>query len=240
MAVVFRPLPGLTVATLIALAILVGLGTWQLDRRAEKHRQLEQIAERAQAGAAPVEILLASGDYAAYRQATALGTFDHAAEAYVYAPRPNEGAPRPGFKVITPLRLTSGGIILVDRGWIDEARKSPATRKAGQTEAELEIAGTLRPSSKPGSFTPPGDAASRTFYQRDAGAIAKALGLTLTSTLILEAAAPADGGPEPLATALNIPDNHLQYAITWFALAVVLLLVYLSFHAARGRLKVGR
>lgn len=236
----FRPLPGLTVATLIALAILIGLGTWQLQRRAGKHEQLDQIASRAGAAPAPVEVLLATGDYAAYRAATAQGTYDHAAESYVYAPRPNEGAARPGFKVITPLRLASGGLILVDRGWVAAGRKSPESRRTGQPEGETEIAGTLRPSSRPGTFTPPPDAATRTFYQRDGAAMAKLHGLELASLLILEAATKVEGGPEPLASQLNIPDNHLQYAITWFALAIVLVIVYLSFHVARGRLRVGR
>ena len=236
----FRPLPGLTAATVIALAILIGLGTWQLQRRAEKHVLLDQIASRQNAPPAPIEILLATGDYAAHRAATAQGTFDHAAESYVYAPRPNEGAARPGFKVITPFRLRSGGLILVDRGWVDERHKSPEGRKTGQAEGEAEIEGRLRPSSRPGTFTPLPDVAARTFYQRDSAAIAKALKLELASTLVFEATTRAQGGPEPLTSELNIPDNHLQYAITWFALAVVLVVIYLSFHAARGRLKVGR
>lgn len=235
----FRPLPGLTVATLIALAVLIGLGTWQLQRRAEKHVQLDQIASRAKAAPAPIEILLGAGNYAAHRAATAQGTFDHAAESYVYAPRPNEGAARPGFKVIAPFRLASGGLVLVDRGWVTAERKSPDSRKPGQAEGEIEIAGRLRPSSRPGTFTPPPDAATRTFYQRDSTAIAKLHGLELTSPLILEATSKVEGGPEPLASELNIPDNHLQYAITWFALAVVLLIVYLSFHVSRGRLRIG-
>lgn len=240
MAIAFRPLPGLTIATLVALAILIGLGTWQLQRRVEKHALLDQIASRQNAPPAPIEILLATGDYAAHRPAIAQGTFEHASESYVYAPRPNEGSARPGFKVITPLRLASGGLILVDRGWVDERHKLPESRKTGQSEGETEIEGRLRPSSRPSTFTPPPDAASSTFYQRDSQAIAKALELELASALILEATTRVEGGPEPLASELVIPDNHLQYAITWFALAVVLVIIYLSFHAARGRLKVGR
>jgi surfeit locus 1 family protein len=236
----FRPLPGLTAATLIALAILVGLGTWQLQRRAEKHALLDQMTSRAAAAPAPVEILLATGDYAAHRAATAQGTFDHAAESYVHAPRPNEGAARPGFKVITPLRLVSGGLILVDRGWVPAGKRNPKGRARGQTEGEVEIAGTLRPSSRPSTFTPPPDAATRTFYQRDGVAIAEALAISLASPLIFEASTKVPGGPEPLPSLLNIPDNHLQYAITWFALAAVLLFVYLRFHYVHGRFGSGR
>jgi surfeit locus 1 family protein len=237
--VLFRPLPILTAATVVALAILIGLGTWQLQRRAEKHALLDQIAARSNMPAAPVEVLFATGDYAAFRQATADGTFDHAKEAYVYAPRADGGPTRQGFKVITPLHLVSGCTILVDRGWVAEDKKDPATRKAGQFEGELEVTGTLRPSSAPGTFTPPPDIESRTFYNRDSAAIAAALGVTLQRALILEATSAIDGGPEPRPSDVNIPDNHLNYALTWYSLAVVLLVIYLRFHQVRGRLRFG-
>ena len=232
----FRPLPGLTVATLIALAILIGLGTWQLQRRAEKHALLDQIADRMHAGPAPIEILLASGAYAAHRAATARGAFDHASEAFVYAPRSDEGKEGPGFRVLTPFHPDSGGTLLVDRGWVAAARKAPETRKKGQIEGEVDIAGILRPSSVPSAFTPVPDLKTRTFYLRDTAVIAKALGLQLTSSLLLEATTRVEGGPEPLPTLVNIPDNHQQYALTWFALALVLVIVYLRMHVIRGRL----
>ena len=236
----FRPLPVLTIATVIALAILIALGTWQLQRRAEKHEQLNQIAARPTAAPAPVEVLFATGDYAAYRHATADGAFDHAKEAYVFAPRSDDGPTRVGFKVITPLNLVSGGTILVDRGWVPEDKKDPATRKEGQFEGEVEVTGTLRPPPTPSAFTPPPDLATRTFYLRDSKAIATAVGVTLSRPLILEATSAIDGGPEPRASDINIPDNHLNYALTWFSLAVVLLVIYLRFHQVRGRLRFGK
>ena len=236
----FRPLPILTAATVIALAILIGLGTWQLQRRAEKHALLDQIETRSTAAPAPVEILFATGDYAAFRPATADGTFDHAREAYVYAPRADGGPTRQGFKVITPLHLLSGGTILVDRGWVPEEKKNPATRQEGQFEGEIEVTGTLRPPAAPGTFTPPPDLATRTFYLRDSKAIAAAVGVTLLRPLILEATSAVDGGPEPRAGDINIPDNHLAYAITWYSLALVLFVIYLRYHQVRGRLKLTR
>lgn len=236
----FRPLPILTAATLVALAILIGLGVWQLERRAEKHALLDQIATRAATAPAPIEILLATGDYAAFRPATALGTFDNAKEAYVYTPRTDGGPTRQGFRVLTPFTLVSGGTILVDRGWVAEARKDPAARAKGQVEGETEIAGALRPPTKPGRFTPPPEPETRTFYVRDSTAIAEAQGLTTLSPLILEATSAAAEGPEPMVSAIDLPDNHLNYALTWFSLAVVLLVIYLRFHQVRGRLKFGR
>lgn len=237
----FRPLPVLTAFTLGALAVLIALGLWQLERRQEKHALLAQMDARANSPPAPVEILFATGDaFPAYRPATALGTFDHANEAYVYAPRADTGPTRQGFKVLTPLTLASGGVIIVDRGWVSEKQKAPATRAEGQVPGEVEIEGVLLPAAAPRTFTPPPDLSTRTFYIRDTAAIAKTLGLTLHRTLLFEAKSRTEGGPEPMPTGRDIPDNHLSYALTWFSLGVVLLVIYLRYHYVRGRLKLSR
>ena len=109
-----------------------------------------------------------------------------------------------------------------------------------QVAGEHELEGILRQATKPVTFTPPPNESERAFYVRDSSGIAKSLGLTLKSTLIFEASTKNDGGPEPLPSELNIPDNHLQYAITWFGLAVALVVIYFRLHAMRGRLRFGR
>lgn len=235
----FRPLPVLTIVTLAALAILIALGVWQLERREEKHALLDRIATRANAAPAPIEIVLATGDdFAAHRRVTALGTFDQAKEVYVYAPRTDGGPTRQGKKVVTPFALGSGGTILVDRGWVDEAW--PSTDKTyPEPEGQVEVEGVLRPSSKPGPFTPPLDVAKHMLFIRDSAAIAKLSGVTLKSRLILEATTRL-GNPEPLKSTLEIPDNHLNYALTWFSLSLVLLVIYFRYHYVRGLLKFGR
>ncbi len=235
----FRPLPVLTAFTLLALAILIALGVWQLERREEKHALLDRIAFRAAAAPAPIEILLATGDdFAAHRHATARGTFDHAKEVYVYAPRTDGGPTRQGKKVVTPFALVSGGTILVDRGWVDEAWPS-ADKTVPEPEGEVDVEGVLRPSSLSRTFTPPPDTAKRMLFVRDSAAIASLAGVALKSRLILEATNRL-GNPEPLSTTLDIPDNHLNYALTWFSLALVLLVIYLRYHYVRGLLKFSR
>lgn len=232
----FRPLPGLTIAALISLAILLGLGTWQLQRRAEKHELLAQIAQRMEMAPAPIELLLPVGDYAVFRPATATGIFLNASEAYVIESRADTGPTRPGFRVITPFRLSGGDIILVDRGWVSADRKEPSTRSQGQVEGPTEIEGSLRRPAAGSSFTPPPDLQARTFYARSTTEIARLDGVTLRTALLFEATSRVEGGPEPLPTAVNIPDNHLNYAITWYALAAVLLAMYLVYHQQQGRL----
>ncbi|MFM9862061.1 MAG: SURF1 family protein [Micropepsaceae bacterium] len=235
----FRPLPILTMLTLLSLAILIALGTWQLERREQKHALIAQIEARAKSPPAPVEIVLATGDdFAAQRQATALGTFNHAKEVYVYAPRTDGGPTRQGKKVVTPFALASGGTILVDRGWVNEAW--PSTDKSlPEPEGEVEIEGVLRPSSRHSTFTPPTDTTKRMLYIRDSAEIAKIAGVTPKSRLIFEATKRI-GNPEPLKSSRAIPDNHLNYALTWFSLALVLLVIYLRYHYVRGRLKFSR
>jgi len=232
----FRPLPGLTVAALISLAILLGLGTWQLQRRAEKHELLAQIEQRQSMPPAPVEVILPVGDYAIFRPATAMGVFLNASESYVIESRANTGPTRPGYRVLTPFRLSGGDIIIVDRGWVPADQKAQDTRKQGQVEGQTEIEGSFRKPASGSSFTPPPDLKARTFYARSTLDIARQDALTLRTALVFEATSRAEGGPEPLPTAVKIPDNHLNYALTWYALAVVLIAVYLVYHMQQGRL----
>ena len=234
----FQPLPGLSIVTLIALAILLALGTWQLQRRAEKHEMLAQMEARMSQAAAPIELLLSVGDYAVYRRATATGEYDHTKETYVFQARSDNGPTELGFKILTPFKLTGGDTIIVDRGWIAEAKLSATTRLNGQTKGVLILEGSLRRPSTGSSFTPPPDTARKVFFSRDSAAIAKLLGITLRTGMIFEATTRVDEGPEPRVTKEKIPDNHLNYAITWYSLAIVLLVIYLNYHYTHGRLRV--
>lgn len=232
----FRPLPGLTVATLVALAILLGLGTWQLQRRTEKHALLAQIAAREHMAPAPIEMLIPVGAYGAFRKATATGAFNHDQEIFVVHPRTDTGETRPGYRVLTPFTLSSGGLILVDRGWVEQAHRDPSTRREGQVAEPVEIEGTLLQPGTPSYFTPPPDLTGRVVFARDTALIARSYGLTLRSPLLFEVITGPKGGPEPMPTRVAIPDNHLNYALTWYSLAIVLIVVYLRYHQTLGRL----
>ncbi len=235
----FRPLPVLTIAAVLALGVLVALGVWQLERRTEKHAFLARIAERGAMAPAPIEILLATGDYAAHRPTTAQGAYIAGHQAYVFAPRTDKGPTIQGYKRVSAFALASGGTILVDEGWVPaESRERPDV-SAEQSETEIE--GVLRPATAVGAFTPPPDEAKRVVFVRDSSSIANLLGLTLKTPLVFEVTARiGENAPEPLPYAVDIPDNHLNYALTWFSLALVLLVVYLRFHYVRGRLKFGK
>src|SRR5689334_7020714 len=179
----FRPLPVMTFLTLGALVVLVGLGLWQLERRDEKHALLAEISTRMIAPAESVEALLINEDAAPFRHATAEGTFDNTHEAYVFAPHNDETGTRLGYKVITPLHLTAGAIVMVDRGWVPQEKRDPATRTKGQIDTPVNIRGSLKPAASPGMFTPNAELPNRIWYVHDIPAIVAALNLKPATTM---------------------------------------------------------
>lgn len=233
----FRPLPVLTVLCAAAFALAMGLGVWQLERL---HWKLALIAEVQRNLASPpisLDEALAQGDRAQYRRVAVDGTFDNAREAYAFATDANGALV---YHVIVPFMVRDGRTLLVDRGIVPKERLDPATRRAGQLEDVRHIVGVWRTPDTPGAFTPAPDLTHHIWYARDVAGIAKWDGVALAAPVILEAdATPNPGGwPKGGRTVVAFRNEHLQYAITWFALAAGLLGVYLAYHASRGRLSV--
>ncbi len=237
---------GLTVAALLALGLLLGLGVWQLQRLAWKTALLATIAARTAAPPVPLPpeaewAGMSVPDYA-YRHVTLQGTFDHRSEIRVFRPLADPHGPFSGLGdlILTPLRLPSGATVIVNRGFVPEDRVDPATRAAGQVEGPVTVTGLMREPESRNPFTPADDPAGRLWFTRDPGSIAAALGLARAApfTVDQDASAVPGGLPQGGETVLSIPNNHLSYALTWFGLALGLLGVY-AVMAARI-LKSGR
>jgi surfeit locus 1 family protein len=233
----FRPLLAPTLWFLPAFLILMGLGVWQIERL---HWKLGLIAEmNANMVATPLSLSQAQalGARAEYRVVMLRGRFDNAREAYVFTTGP-EGAPV--YHVLTPFFLDDGRALLVDRGYILITLRDPATRKA--PEGERLVFGIWRTPDRPGAFTPAPDPAKRIWYARDLDGIAKADRVALAAPVVIEAdATPNVGGwPKGGQTVVNLPNSHMQYALTWFGLACGLLGVYLAYHIQKGRLSFRR
>jgi surfeit locus 1 family protein len=231
----FRPLLGPTLWFVPAFAILIGLGVWQIERL---HWKLGLIAEmNANMVAPPLNLdqARALGDAAQYHTMMLRGRFDNAKEAYVFT-TDAEGAPV--YHVLTPFILDDGRALLIDRGYIPTTLRDPHTRAA--PTGERLVFGIWRTPDRPGPFTPAPDRAHRVWYARDLAGIAKADGIALAASVIVEAdATPNAGGwPRGGQTVVNLPNDHLQYAIIWFGLAAGLLGIYLAYHVSRGRLAV--
>ncbi|NKB48181.1 MAG: SURF1 family protein [Alphaproteobacteria bacterium] len=226
----FRPTLWATIAAGLALLVLIGLGTWQLDRRAWK---LEIIENRAQRISTPALAFAEIGDIEAteYRPVQVAGRYQVDRTIKLLS-RTHEG--RAGFHLITPFETDpANGIVMVDRGWApvgDDAAIAPAP--AGR----LAIDGFVRRYEIPGGFTPDNDLAEGTWFYLDRDQLASALDLAVLAPFYVQLA-PREGssGVYPQGGVPNVAlrNPHLQYAVTWYALAGVLLVIYVIFHTRR-------
>jgi surfeit locus 1 family protein len=228
--------------TLAAGTILIGLGIWQLERLQWKEDLIAQIDTRSTMPPQPLPPLadwgsLAPEDYD-YRHVEAEGTFEHDKEALVFhGPGfSRKGISTPGYLVLTPLRLASGGIVIVNRGFVPENLKDRATRLEGEIAGPVKITGLMRPPEPRNAFTPADDPAAGRYFTRDPALIAAGFGLAGAAPFSIDADdVPMPGGwPKGGTTEIAIPNNHLSYALTWFGLAFGLFAVFIAFAWRKG------
>lgn len=207
-------------AALIA-AGLVALGVWQLQRRAWKHDLVARVDARLHAAPVPAPADCANADCDPYRRVFAEGVLRHDRETLVQAVT-EAGA---GSWVLTPLEDADGRAILINRGFVPTDRRDPTTRAAGQVTGPVRITGLIRASEPGGAFLRANDPAGGRWYSRDVAAIAAARGITRAAPYFVDADATPNPGGLPLGglTVVAFPDNHLVYALTWFALAAMVL-----------------
>ena len=135
----------------------------------------------------------------------------------------------PGYWVFAPARLAGGSIILVNRGFVPADRKDPALRPEGAPRGIVDIVGVLRWPEMRNSFTPADDPKNNLWFLRDSNSIATFKKWVTAAPFYIdqEEPTPSGGWPKPGKLETHLPDNHLQYAITWFGLAFALAGVYL-------------
>jgi len=227
--------PGL--AALVALAILIGLGTWQLQRKAWKEDLIAQIEARAYGEPGTIvpedQWTTWRADQDEFRKIRVTGTFLHEFEAPVYglAPGERQGAPIQGYYLITPMKLASGAMVMVNRGFVPTDLRDPARRPERQPAGEVTVTGLVRAPEARNPFTPNDDPARNQWFARDPQAIAAARKLERVAPFLIDAeASPNLGGwPRGGQTPLTLPNNHLQYAVTWFGIALTLIGVFGAF-----------
>lgn len=229
-----------TIAALVALGILVGLGTWQLERKRWKETLLAKIAERVKAPPVPLQDAVdraKAGEDVEYLHVVAEGRFLHDMERYLYAPAPSGLA----WHVYTPFETTTSLLVWVNRGAVPDARKQPATRMQGQVAGTQKITGLVRAGVGKALFAPENDARQNVWYWPDIPAMTKsAFGAQAKPVVLLSIDADAEpelraGFPRGGVTRIALPNRHLEYAITWYGLALALVAVFLVFCAKRLR-----
>jgi surfeit locus 1 family protein len=229
----YRSLLAPGIATLIAFCLLVALGLWQLERKAWKESLIAQIDARAHG--APGEIVLEARwpDWRAaddeFRRVRVTGTFLHDREVAVHGLMSGQrGSPTQGFYIFTPLRLASGAVVMVNRGFVPADLRDPARRDEPAPIGEVTVTGLVRAPEARGPFMPENDPAGERWFVRDLAEMARARGLERVAPfwIDLDAVPGASVWPRPGQTRLAIPNNHLGYALTWFGLGLALLAVF--------------
>jgi len=199
-------------AALLA-GLFIGLGVWQLERRAWKHALIDQVAQRVHAAPAappPRADWPAITARDAYRRLILEGQFLRDRDTLVRATTEHGS----GYWVMTPLQ-TADGVILVNRGFVP-----PGRHDVSGPEGPVRIVGLLRVSEPGGGFLRANDPAEDRWYSRDVQAIAAHDGLTGVAPFFVDAEQ-ATGLPIAGLTVIRFADNHLVYALTWFGLALL-------------------
>ncbi|HET6971199.1 MAG TPA: SURF1 family cytochrome oxidase biogenesis protein [Phenylobacterium sp.] len=228
---------GLTVAVAIAFAILAGLGTWQVQRLHWKEGLLARIAALQAAPARPLEPVLdevsKGGDADFTRVKATCPGLATAPYVELYAIRDGQA----GVRLISACR--SGSLryrsVLVDRGFVADTISARPAVDAAST-APLEVTGILRRPERGNLFSPANTPAR--WYTRDVASMAAALKAPEPAPLVLMAETATN--PEwkaliPAPIPADIPNRHLEYAITWYGLAAVLLGVYAAMLVKRRK-----
>lgn len=214
-----------TIAGLAGIAVLISLGVWQVHRLAWKRELIERVEQRvhAQPVAAPgrgewPNVTRASSEYL---RVAVRGRYQHDLETLVQAVTERGG----GFWVLTPFVTDAGYTVLINRGFVPPAQRESASRPQGQIEGETTVTGLLRLSEPGGGYLRTNEPANDRWFSRDVAAIAAARGLQDVAPYFIDAEAlepEIAGAPVGGLTVIAFSNNHLQYALTWFGLALML------------------
>jgi surfeit locus 1 family protein len=174
-----------------------------------------------------------------FRRVRFSASFAPGAEALVYAGSSalRSDVTGPGYWVFAPARLAGGALVVVNRGFVPEGRQDPATRASGSITEKMNLVGVMRWPEPAGLFSPKDDPAHNLWFIRDPVAIAAAKGWGEVAPFFVELESPQPPGGLPQAGTLkaNLRNEHLQYAITWFGLAVVVGVMFLAWLGSRWR-----
>jgi cytochrome oxidase assembly protein ShyY1 len=241
MTIIYAPrrgIAGLGIFTLLTLALLIGLGVWQLQRRVEKHALIAQLTERLAAlpGALPSpaqwSALTPPGDE--FRRVRFSATYETRPDAMVYSSGSaiRDDVSGPGTWAFLPARLPGGGTVAINTGFVQNSMQDRAQQDRAVTRLvtgqPMTMTGYIRFPESAGALTPPENLARRLWFARDHRAMARALGWGEVAPFYidLETPVPESGIPKPGPLEVHLKDDHLQYAITWFGLAGAVLIAF--------------
>jgi surfeit locus 1 family protein len=212
----------------LGIAILCALGTWQLFRLAEKQALLADIAQRTAAPPVSLSEVLARRDKGSDIEFVAVktkGVFDNQFERHKLATF--DGSP--GWQIITPFTSDEGIVALVDRGVVSDDLRGADKRPENTSPIELTAVVRAHDNER-GFFDPENDVDGNVWYWWDVPAMLSSVTIATemkVAPFVLQALPGDDPKKFPRAASpeVQLRNNHLQYAITWFSLALVLLVI---------------
>ena len=221
-----------TLFTIPALIVLIALGSWQMQRWQWKSELIRAVEAGLAADSVQLPSVIDDPGPFAWRKVTVAGRFRHDMEIHLLA-RDRFG--RLGYQIATPLERPEGGHVMVLRGWVPNDRKDPASRAEGQVAGPVTVTGIVRLPWRPGWFTPDNDPAKNVWFWPDRDAMQRFVGVAFPALLVEADAMPNPGGlPQGGQTRVDIPNDHLQYALTWYGFAVALAVIYVLWHRQRA------
>ncbi|HEY7298131.1 MAG TPA: SURF1 family protein [Xanthobacteraceae bacterium] len=235
---------GLLLPSLVAVAAfaaLIGLGTWQVERKAWKEGLIDALEQRVSADPRPIpppsEWSTLAPERDEFHRVKFAATIEPDADALVYTPGSafRTDVSGPGYWVFTPAKLSDGTIVVLNRGFIPQDLQDPAARSP--LAGPIALVGAMRWPEARGSFAPNDDPAHNLWFVRDQRAMAEAKGWGKVAPFFVELETPSSAGPVPQAGRLtvNLRNEHLQYAITWYGLAAVLAISFGFWATSRKR-----
>ena len=229
----FKPGAGLTVVVLVCLLVLVGLGTWQARKVGPKTALLAQMEAGMQGDAMPLPVHLDDPSVLDYQRISFRGELMDAKPIRVFATSLDGKA---GYHLYMPVKKQHGMAVLVNFGWVPVQMQDDPGFPVGTM---LNVTGVLRTSAMPGGMTPENDPEAGNWYTADVFQMAAAFGLRTKEfyhfRVFADAGVLATRWPVGGQVRLDIPNNHFQYALTWYGLGLGLIGVYLVFGLKRGR-----
>jgi len=229
---------GFGIFTLVMVALFVGLGVWQLQRRVEKHALIAALTERLAAAPSPLpspaQWARLTPAHDEFRRVSFVASYEPGPDAMVYSSGSavRDDISGPGTWAFLPARLPDGETVVVNAGFVqnimqDRAQQDRAVKPL-LTSQPVALTGYIRFPETAGLLTPAENTTTRLWFTRDHLSMAYALGWGEVAPFYidLEAPVPASGIPKPGALEVHLKDDHMQYAITWFTLAGAVVIAF--------------
>jgi cytochrome oxidase assembly protein ShyY1 len=238
---------GFGLFTLVMIAIFIGLGVWQLERRMEKRALIAALTERLAAEPVPLpppsEWNKLTPQKDEFRRVRLKATYEAAPDAMVFGSGSavRDDISGPGTWAFLPARLPGGETVVINCGFVQNTMQDRALqdRSASRlvTGTPADLTGYIRFPEKAGMLTPAANPAKRLWFTRDSLDMSRMLGWGLVAPIYidLEQPVPPNGVPSPGALHVHLKDDHMQYAITWFALAGAVVVTFFIWWRGKRR-----